>query len=154
MHVDQHVLGAGDLAQRLVDGHERRAARLHEQVARQVDHPERAAVALDRAGAAAGLAAEVVGRAHDRAALVEVGPELAVAVGVVAEGDHVHPGGEQLVRVLGGDADPARGVLAVGHHPVERELLAERGEQRPERAAPGRGHDIADEQDGGHERGS
>ena len=38
--------------------------------------------------------------AQDEALLVEVGPDLAVAVGVVAERDHVDAGGEQLVGLL------------------------------------------------------
>ena len=69
--------------------------------------------------------------------LVEVGPDLAVAVGVVAERDHVDAGGEQLVGVLRRDADAAGGVLAVDDDEVERELLAQAREQLAERAAAG-----------------
>jgi hypothetical protein len=53
---------------------------------------------------------------------VEVGPDLAVAVGVVAERDDVDAGGEQRVGLLRRDADPARGVLAVADDEVERQL--------------------------------
>ena len=58
---------------------------------------------------------QVVGRPDDLAALLQVGPDLAVAVGVVAERDGVDAGGEEGVRLLRRDADAAGRVLAVDH---------------------------------------
>ena len=106
---------------------------------REVHDAERDAVALDHAGAAARLRAHEVGRPEDVGLLVEVGLDLAVAVGVVAERDHVDAGGEQLVGVLRRDADAASGVLAVDDDEVEPELLAQARQQRLERRRPGRG---------------
>jgi len=151
VHVDEHVVGAGHLPQGVVDRREGGRGRLHEQVARHVHDAERRAVlALEHAGPVARLGPEEVRGPDDELLLVEVGPDLAVAVGVVAERDHVDPGGEQLVRVLGRDADAAGGVLPVDDHEVERELLAQPGEELAQRAAPGGGDDVADEEDGRH----
>ena len=94
----------------------------HEEVAREVDDAERDAVALDERGAPPRLGRQEVGRADDVAPLLEVRPDLAVAVGVVAERDHVGAGPEQLVGVLRGDADAAGGVLAVDDDEVRAEL--------------------------------
>jgi hypothetical protein len=72
--------------------------------------------------AVAGLAAQVVGRPQDPRLLVEVGVDLAVAVGVVAERDHVDAGGEQVVGQLRRDPEAAGDVLAVDDD--ERRLVA------------------------------
>jgi hypothetical protein len=69
---------------------------------------------------------------------------------VVAERDHVHAGGEQLVGVLGSDPDPAGRVLPVGDDEVELELLPQAGQQLAQRAPSGGGDDVADEEDGRH----
>ena len=60
-----------------------------------------------------------------RSVLVEVGVDLAVAVGVVAERDHVDAGREQLVGDLRRDPDAAGGVLAVDDDEVRRVALAQ-----------------------------
>ena len=147
MHVDQDLVGAGHLAQRLLDGDQRRAAGLHVQVARQVHDPERDAVALHHAGPAARLGAQVVGGPDDAGLGIEVGPHLAVAVGVVAQRDRVDAEREQLVGLLRRDADAAGRVLAVDHHEVGGQLLAQAGQQRAQRPPPGSPHHVADEQD-------
>ena len=125
VHVDEHVLGVGDLAQRLVDRREGGAAGRMKRLPDEVDDPERGPVALDDAVPRPGWVRQVVRRADDVAALVQVGPDLAVAIGVVAERDDVGARAEQLLRQLGRDPDPAGDVLAVDHDEVERELLAQ-----------------------------
>ena len=82
-----------------------------------------------------GLRGQEVGRPQDVGLLVEVRPDLAVAVGVVAERDDVDAGGEQLVGVLGRYADAAGGVLAFDDDEVERVLLAQPRQQVAQRAA-------------------
>ena len=80
----------------------------------QVDHAEaQADGVLDDHEAAAGVAVVLVGAADDRLAAVEVRVDLAVAVGVVAERDHVDAEFEDLVGGLRIDAHAAGGVLAV-----------------------------------------
>ena len=79
--------------------------------------------------------------------LVEVGVDLALAVGVVAERDHVDAGREQLVGDLRRDPEAAGGVLAVDDDEVGREALAQRRQQRQQRALADAADDVADEQD-------
>ena len=82
-------------------------------------------------GAARGkFAGRTIGRVG-----VQVAEDLLVAVGVVAEGDRVHAGAEQLAGGLLGDAHPAGDVLAVGDHEVGPVLLAQRGQQAGQGAA-------------------
>ena len=99
--------------------------------------PRRRAVPLDDARAVAGLGGQEVRRAQDPLLLVEVLVDLAVAVGVVAERDHVDAGGEDLLaRHLRRDADAARRVLAVDDRRTSTAWRSlQRGEQRGERPA-------------------
>jgi len=150
VHVHEHVVGAADLPQSVLHRDEGRRGGLEEDVARQVDHAEGLALALDDRRAPPGLGREVVRGAHDVAAGVEVGPELAVAVRVVAQGDRVDAGGEELVGLPRGQPDAARGVLPVRHDEVEPKLLTEGGEQGAHHAPPGAAHDVAHEEDEGH----
>ena len=126
-----------------------RPSRVHEQVPRQRDDAEPHAVAGDDAPAVAGLAAQEVGGAQDPRGGVEVGVDLAMAVGVVAERDHVDPGGEQLVGDLRRDPHAAGGVLAVDDDERRRKALAQRGQQRQQRSPADPADDVADEQDAG-----
>ena len=75
------------------------------------------------------------------------GVDLAMAVGVVAERDHVDAGREQLARDLRGDPEAAGGVLAVDDDEVGRVALAQRRQQRQQRALAEPADDVADEQD-------
>ena len=61
-----------------------------------------------------------------RSSLIEVGVDLAVPVGVVAERDHIDPGGEQLVGDLRRDPEPAGRVLAVDDYERRGQPLAQR----------------------------
>jgi hypothetical protein len=97
----------------------------------------------------AGLGGEVVRRAQDRVVLVEVAEDLAPLVGVVAERDDVHAGGEQLVGDLRGDPQAARGVLAVDHDEGRVVLGTQARQQGQQRPPPEPPDDVADEQDGG-----
>ena len=58
------------------------------------------------------------------------------------------PSPKQLVGLLGRDADPARGVLAVDDDEVRRELLAQRGQQLAQDPATRPPDHVADEKDG------
>ena len=80
-----------------------------------------------------GLAAQVVGGAHDARAAIEIVVDLAVVVGVVAERDRVDAGAEHLLGDLRRYPQAARGVLAVDDD--ERRVVTfaqhrQRGEQR------------------------
>src|SRR5262249_38210408 len=77
----------------------------------------------------------------------QVRVDLALAVGVVAEGDRVHAGSEQALGDAAGDADAVGRVLTVGDDEVEAELLAQPGQPLLDDAPSGRREDVGDEED-------
>ncbi len=148
MHVDEHVVGCvAQAVQCGVDLREGGPAGLHEEVAGQVHDPEPHAVALDDAAAVARLTAEEVRRPQDPLLAVEVRVDLALAVGVVAERDHVDSMREQLVGDLRRDADAASYVLAVDDDEVERMTLAQFGQKGEQQSSSDTADEVADEQD-------
>jgi len=102
---------------------------------------------LDRAGAVPGLASQEVGRAQDLLMAVQVAVDLVAVVGVIAERDHVHAGGEHLIGDLGCYPEPTRGVLAVDHDERGALALLQHGQAVEQRVASDAAHDIAHEQD-------
>jgi len=124
---DERVGGAGERVEQLVDRGERVAVHPHVHLAAQADHGDPHAGRLDDRVAPAGVARGEVRRAHDPAFRVQVRIDVPVAVGVVAERDHVGPGVEDLARRLGGDPDPSGHVLAVDDDEVGQPLCAELG---------------------------
>jgi hypothetical protein len=66
---------------------------------------------------------------------------------VVAEGEHVGAGGEQLVGELGRDPDAVRRVLAVYDAEVDVELLTQPRQALLDRAQAGAAVDVGDEED-------
>src|SRR4051794_15929249 len=118
-----------------------------EDVARQVDDGEAQAVALDDRHARAGVRAQVVVRAQQPRLAIEVGEDLAAVVGVVAQGDHVDAGAEQLVGGLRGDPHPARAVLAVDHDEGRLVALAQHRQQVQEDLSTRPADQVAHEKD-------
>ena len=156
VHVDEDVVRrAGQLGDQRVGLGEGGAPRRHEHVARQVDHRQAHAVAGDDRVAVAGLGAQVVGGPQDPRLVVEVGVDLAMAVGVVAERDHIDAGREQLVGDLRRDPEPAGDVLAVDDDERRVVALAQQRQHAQQRPATGRADQVAAEKDsrrGGHAR--
>jgi hypothetical protein len=66
---------------------------------------------------------------------------------VIARRDHVGPGGEELVRELGGQADAVGGVLAVDDAEVDPELVLELGQPVRDGPPAWRPEDVTDEED-------
>jgi len=131
VHVDEHVRGpATQLGERGVDLRERRPGGLHEYRAREIDDSEGHPGALDHRYALARAALWIVGGAHDALVAVEELVHLGVPVGVIAERDHVGSGVEDVEGRAFGDADAARGVLAVHDDEVGAVALAQSGHQR------------------------
>ena len=149
VEVDEHDLGAAtlQLAELRVGRREGRAGDGELELAAQVQDPDARAADVDDRRSAAGIPLRVVGRAHEPLAAVDELVGVAMAVDVVAGGDHLDAGREDLVRGPLGDADAARRVLAVGDHEVGLELLAQAGEDVREPAAAGAADDVADEED-------
>ena len=149
VHVDKDVVDAPpQVGQDCVDLDEGRAPGAQEEVARERDDAEAHAAAVDDDGAVAGLRAQVVGGPDDPLLLVEVGVDLAAAVGVVAERDDVDAAVEELVGELRRDPEPAGDVLGVDHDEGRRVLRAQSGEQAEQRPPAEAADDVADEEQG------
>ena len=72
---------------------------------------------------------------------------LALAVCVVAERYRIDADAQQALADPARDADAVGGVLAVGDHQVERQLVAEAGQPLLDDPPAGRTEDVRDEQD-------
>jgi len=148
VEVDDHVVcGVADLLEHRVDLREGHPPRAQEHVALQVDDREADTALLDDAPTVAGLRGQEVRRTQDALCAIEIGVDLLALVGVVAQRDDVDARGEQLVGDLRGDAEAARGVLAVDDHELRRVLGDERREQRQQRATAEAADEVAHEQD-------
>src|SRR5207247_690310 len=64
---------------------------------------------------------------------------------MVAAGDEVHPGGENLLGRIWRDAGTPGGIFAVGNHHIEFVLLAESRNKLFDGTTAGFTHDVADE---------
>ena len=149
VHVDEDVISvSGQAVQHRVGLPERGSSDVQEQTARQRHHPQPDPVALDGADPVTGLGAQIVGRPQDALLAVEVGIDLALAVGVVAERDHVDAGVEELIGDLRRDSEAPRRVLAVDDQEVEAQPIAQHGDQPEQRAAAKASDHVSDEQDG------
>ena len=138
---------AAQLGDQRVGLREGRAPGRHEDVAGQVDDGQAHAVARDHRVAVAGLAAQVVGGTQDPRLAVQVGVDLAAAVGVVAERDHVDARREDVLGELGRDAEAAGEVLAVDDDERRVVALAQLRQQAQQRAPARRTDEIAAEED-------
>src|SRR5437879_3919063 len=78
-----------------------------------------------------------VRRAQEQVLLRDVLDDLLLVPDVVARGQHVGAGLEDLARDQRGDAEAARGVLDVDDGEVDRVLLAEPRQELRDRLAPG-----------------
>jgi predicted sugar kinase len=70
-----------------------------------------------------------------------------LAPDVVAGGEHVHPGVEQLEGDLGRDAGAVGRVLAVGDHEVDGALVAKAGQPAQQRFPARLAEHVTDEED-------
>ena len=134
MHVDDD--GVGGHAHRtgrqlLLDGAERAVHRVHVDAAQHIhDQHGLAGMGLEQIGPGAGRIhqARVVGRADQARLAHDIGQGLALVPAVVAQGQAVGPGHEQLFRRILGDAEAAGGVLGIDHHEVELQLPLQAGQ--------------------------
>jgi hypothetical protein len=121
---------------------------IEEERAHEVDDGDRlAAGGRDDGQAPAGSAVAEVRRTEDAVARLQHGKEVPVAPDVVARGDDVGPGGEELLGELRREAEPVGRVLAVDDAEVRTDVVREPGETRLDRPAPRRPEDVADEED-------
>ncbi len=133
--------------QRLGDAGERIVERVHEQPRHDVDDQDVSPACRREHGNARPRGRPgIIVRAQNSFLGVEVRDDLALVEDVVAGGDRVRPGIEELVADLGRDAEAAGGVLAVDDDEVERELVAQPGEMlRHHRSARPANHVTANQ---------
>src|SRR5205807_1299384 len=114
----------------------------------EIDDPElRSRARRQHRGAAAGSALGIVGGAQLFAVgPLEVGPDLALAEGVIAAGQEIQRL-KQFLGGLGGDARAAGRVLRVSDAEVEAELVAQPRQEMPDGVAPRLAHDVAHEEE-------
>ena len=115
---------------------ERVVERRHEEQAHDVDDEDARAVPrrVD-IGAASGRAGRIVDRAQEAVVAVGEGERLALVPDVVAGGDAIGAGRDQLLQNILGDAEAAGGVLAVHDDEVEAMLLRSAAAARASTAA-------------------
>jgi len=147
VHVNEDVLHVVEVAQGRLDLGKRRAAGPQVQVAAQVDHSQAYPVVLDNAHASSRLAAQEVGRTHDRSLRLQIRVDLPAMIGVVSQRDRIHARRKHLVGDLRRDAKTARRVLAVDHHERRRVALAQDRQAVQQRAPADAPDHVAHEQD-------
>jgi len=148
MEVDEDEMGLaaeafdfveGELEGVFQGGHEGAALGVH-------DGDGREAGELIYGGTVAGRAGGIVQRAQEAGLVVQEFGDLLLVPEVVAAGDDVDAGGEDLFGGARGDAGAAGGVLAVGHDEVEGVARPQLREQELDGAAAGLADDVSDEQ--------
>ena len=122
---EERISCPGLRGEQLVDGAERIALDLQVHLPAQVDHADPHPGGLRDGVSPAWIPGWEVHGADDSSLGVEQRVDVAMAVGVVAEGDHVGARLEDLLRGRLGDPDAAAGVLAVDHDQVGTLRLTE-----------------------------
>ena len=103
-----------------LDRRERIVERIHEHAAHDVDHQHAGAVlGVDQRGAAAGRAGRKIDRAQQLRRALDEHQRLALIPGMIAAGDDVGAGVDELVIDRLGDAEAAGRVLAVDGDEIE-----------------------------------
>ena len=103
-------------------------------------------VGSDHAGAGSGSAVRIVGRPNQPRLVADEFQRLALVPHVIAGGDHVHAGREDLEHVLARDARAAGGVLAVGDHQIGAVVRGERAHVTADQIAARAADDVAEEE--------
>jgi hypothetical protein len=131
-----------------IDHREGIVERVHEQPAHGVDHQHLppARVAGDVAAGARRAGGEVEGTDQSRLA-VDVAHDLALVPGMVARGDDIGAGGEDLLADLAGHAEAVGRVLAVDDREIRPQPLLQRRQVRVDGLTAGAADDVAAEQD-------
>src|SRR5438093_1515510 len=147
VHVAEHNLHVRVLGQDRVRGPEGVVEGVEEDAADQVHDQHLVPAGLDHAPALARRRRRVVGRPEHVLQAWQLADELLLGEDVVAAGDHVRAQAFELRRDLRGQAEPARGVLAVEDGEVRPQLLFQLGKDRLDRFAAGVADHVGDEED-------
>ena len=151
MNVDDDGVGraleraGGKLA---LDRRERIVERVHEDAAHGVDDEHARAIArVDQRRAAAGRAGRKVDRPQQLRRALDEDERLLLIPGMVAAGDHVDAGIDELLVDRLGDAEAAGGILAVDGDEIEPPFGDQLRQSIEQDGAPAAADDVADEQD-------
>jgi len=148
VEVDDEGIGRpGERFEQLVDRRERVALDLQVHLTAQVDHRHSHSRCLDDGVAAAGIRRWKIGGADDPPLGVQIRIHLTVAVGVVAERDHVDPCLEDRLGRVRGYADAAGCVLAVRDDEIRHPLRPELRHRRRQALSAGLADDIPYEEE-------
>ncbi len=135
------------LAQQFGGDAERIVVRLHEQATHDLQHQRAAAVGeVDHDRAMAGCAGREVQRAQQARLGFDVAQQFLAVPGVVAEGNDVGAGGEQVGGHGGCEAEAVAGVFAVHHDQIEGKGFAQAGQGGDDCVAAGAADDVAEEE--------
>ena len=129
-------------------GAERAIQRVHVQPPHRLQHQRLAPVRQrDHHAAAARRPGWKIHRAEQARRLRDKGNDLLAVPGVVAQRDHVRPGGEQRLRHVGAQPEAVRGILGVDDRQVDAQRRAQPRQGRRHRLATGAPDHVAQEQD-------
>src|SRR5438093_5573269 len=120
---------------------------VEEDAADQVHDEHLVPAGLDHAPALARRRRRVVGRPEHVLQTWQLADELLLGEDVVAAGDHVRAQAFELGRDLRGQAEPARGVLAVQDGELGPQVLFQPGKDRLDRFAAWVADHVGDEED-------
>ena len=120
--------------------------RVHEEPPHQVHHHNSLAGSLIDAHAAPGRSLREILRAQEPLVAIDGGDDLASIPDMIAGGHDIGAGLVELARDLIGDADAARGVLAVDDNEINCESRPQAGQMFLDRVTAGAADHIAEEQ--------
>ena len=136
------------LGEDAIGGLERAVDRVHEHAADQIHHRDLDAVGRPEAAPAdARRAGRKIRRTQQTRFALEVIEDLPLAPDVIAGGEHVDAGVEQLAATVRIDPGATRNVLAVGDHEARLGAMDELRQQPAHGEPPGFADDVAEEED-------
>ncbi len=150
MHVDEDDVGSfaqGTGGELRIHRGKRIVERIHESAAHRIDDENaRARAGVEEANAAPRRTFGIIQRTENPVFIIDEAQDLALIEPMIARGEHVDAGCEQLVGNIARDAETASRVLAIGDDEVDVEPLAQRGELGGEHVAPWPADHIAYEE--------
>ena len=101
---------------------------------------------LVKVGASARCAGRQIARAQDSVFIADKRENFLLVRPMIAGGDAIHTGGEELVGDGAGQPEPAGRVLAIGDHEIQSQALSQHRHLRVHHLAAGPPDDVADEE--------
>ena len=122
--------------------------RVHEDAAHGVDDQDaRAVLGFDQRDPTAGRAGGEVDRTKQLGRAFDENQRLLLVPGMIAAGNRVGAGVDELLVDRLGDTEAAGGILAIHRDEIEPPVPHQPGQALEQHGAPAASHDVADEQD-------